>query len=66
MTKQTKPRRLLRPREIQERLGIRTTKFYELVKAGEIKLFSIGGGRARAAYEHEVEALMERCAAARE
>jgi excisionase family DNA binding protein len=36
------PRKIIRPREAQARLGIRHTRFYELVNSGKLKLVRLG------------------------
>jgi predicted DNA-binding transcriptional regulator AlpA len=36
------PRKIIRPREAQARLGIRHTQFYEIVNAGKLKLVRLG------------------------
>jgi excisionase family DNA binding protein len=36
------PHKIIRPREAQMRLGVRNTKFYELVNAGKLKLVRLG------------------------
>jgi predicted DNA-binding transcriptional regulator AlpA len=36
------PRRVLRPAEVQRRLGIGHTRFYEIVGAGKLRLVRLG------------------------
>ena len=36
------PRRVLRPREVQRRLGIGHTRFYEIVGSGKLRLVRLG------------------------
>lgn len=55
-------KRILRPQEIQKRLGVGPTMFWEkFVATGRIKLFPIGA-RARGALEEHVDALIEQMA----
>jgi excisionase family DNA binding protein len=35
-------KRVIRPKEARQRLGVGNTKFYELVNAGRIKLVKLG------------------------
>jgi excisionase family DNA binding protein len=36
------PKRLVRPKEVQKRLGIGQTKFFEMVKRGELRVVRMG------------------------
>jgi excisionase family DNA binding protein len=36
------PKRLIRPKEVQKRLGIGQTKFFEMVKSGELRVVRLG------------------------
>jgi len=58
-----KPKRILRPKEAWERLGIKRQKFYEdFVNTGRIKLFPLGK-RAKGCLEAEVERVIDEMAA---
>jgi excisionase family DNA binding protein len=52
------PRKLIRPKEAQARLGIRHTRFYELVHAGKIRLVRLGP-RSVGVIEDELDAFIE-------
>jgi predicted DNA-binding transcriptional regulator AlpA len=58
-------RALLRPRQIQDRLGVGKTKFWDLVHAGRIKLVRIGP-KSVACPEHEIDALIDEMMATRD
>jgi excisionase family DNA binding protein len=50
--------KLIRPREAQARLGIRHTRFYELVNSGRLKLVRLGP-RSVGVLEHDLDAFIE-------
>jgi excisionase family DNA binding protein len=52
------PRKVIRPAEAQQRLGIRHTRFYELVNAGKIRLIRLGP-RSTGVIEDELDAYIE-------
>jgi excisionase family DNA binding protein len=52
------PRKIIRPAEAQARLGIRHTRFYELVHAGKIRLIKLGP-RSTGVIEDELDAYIE-------
>jgi excisionase family DNA binding protein len=52
------PRRILRPREAQARLGVGHTKFSELVNEGKLRLIRIGP-RAVGIEESELDTFIE-------
>jgi excisionase family DNA binding protein len=52
------PRKIIRPREAQARLGMRHTRFYELVNEGKIRLVRLGP-RAVGVIEDELDAFIE-------
>jgi len=56
---------MLRPKKIQAKLGIGNTMFWEMVKAGRIRLVNLGP-KARAAPEEEIDALMDEMIAERD
>lgn len=58
-------RRLLRPRQIQQKLSIGNTRFWEYVKQGRIRLVNVGP-RSRAAPEEEIDALIDQLMAERD
>jgi excisionase family DNA binding protein len=51
------PHKLLRPKEAQARLGIRHTRFYELVNSGKLKLVRLGP-RSVGVLESELDAFL--------
>ena len=51
-------RRILRPREAWQRLGIGHSKFYELVGSGQLRLVRIGP-RAVGVLEHELDQFID-------
>ena len=51
----SKPLRILRPRQVEQKVGVRSTKLNEMVKAGEFTPVRIGK-RAIGFYEHEIDA----------
>jgi excisionase family DNA binding protein len=58
------PRKLLRPKEAQARLGIKHTKFYELVDSGKLRLVRISG-KAVAVLEDDLDAFIDALPSAR-
>jgi predicted DNA-binding transcriptional regulator AlpA len=53
------PRRILRPKEAQLRLGVGHTKFYaDYVNTGKLRLVRLGQ-RAVGVLEHELDALID-------
>jgi predicted DNA-binding transcriptional regulator AlpA len=61
-----KPKRIIRPKEAWNRMGIGHSKFYEdFVNTGRIRLVRLGA-RAQGVFEHELDALMEELAAERD
>jgi excisionase family DNA binding protein len=51
------PKKILRPREARQRLGIGNTRFYELVNEGKIRLVRLGP-RAVGVIEDELDQLI--------
>jgi excisionase family DNA binding protein len=51
-------KRLVRPKEVQKRLGIGQTKFFEMVKRGELRLVRLGPKNI-AVIEDELDALID-------
>jgi predicted DNA-binding transcriptional regulator AlpA len=51
-------RRVLRPKEARQRLGIGHTRFYEIVNAGGLRLVKLGD-RAVGVLEHELDAYID-------
>jgi predicted DNA-binding transcriptional regulator AlpA len=51
-------RRVLRPREAWQRLGVGHTRFYEIVNAGGLRLVKLGD-RAVGVLEHELDAYID-------
>jgi hypothetical protein len=47
-------------------LQVKSTKFWGMVKDGQIRLIRIGGGKARAALVQELDALIEQWTAERD
>jgi excisionase family DNA binding protein len=58
------PRKIVRPKEAQARLGIKHTKFYELVNAGRLQLVRLGP-RCVGVPEHELDAFIDQMIAER-
>jgi len=59
-------RRIIRPREAWQRLGIGHSKFYaDFVGTGRIRLLDLGP-QTRGVLEHELDALIDELAAARD
>jgi excisionase family DNA binding protein len=52
------PRKIVRPQEAAQRLGIKHTKFYELVNAGRLQLVRLGP-RCTGVVEDELDALID-------
>jgi predicted DNA-binding transcriptional regulator AlpA len=60
------PHQILRPQEAWKRLGVKRSTFYnEFVATGRVRLVKVGE-RARGVIEHELDALIEEMAAARD
>jgi predicted DNA-binding transcriptional regulator AlpA len=59
------PRKVIRPREAQTRLGIRHTRFYELVNTGKLKLVRLGP-RSVGVLEEELDRFIDELPNARE
>jgi len=59
------PRRVLRPKEVQRRLGIGHTRFYEIVSSGRLRLVRLGE-RSVGVIEDELDDYIGRLADARE
>jgi excisionase family DNA binding protein len=59
------PRKILRPAEAQARLGVKHTRFYDLVNAGKIRLIRLGP-RSTGVIEDELDAYIESLPNARE
>lgn len=58
--------RAMRPRAAAEYIGVRPTKFYAMIKAGELPEGTPVSGRVRVWFEDELDAFLEqRRAAAR-
>ena len=51
------PHKLLRPKEAQARLGIKHTRFYELINSGKLKLVRLGP-RSVGVLESELDAFL--------
>jgi excisionase family DNA binding protein len=58
------PCKIIRPREAQARLGIRHTRFYELVNEGKLRLVRLGP-RSVGVIESELDAFIENLPSAR-
>jgi excisionase family DNA binding protein len=58
------PRRVLRPREVQRRLGIGHTRFYEIVGSGKLRLVRLGE-RSVGIIEDELDSYIGQLADAR-
>jgi excisionase family DNA binding protein len=58
------PHKIVRPREAQARLGIRHTRFYELVNSGKLKLVRLGP-RSVGILETELDRFIDELPAAR-
>jgi predicted DNA-binding transcriptional regulator AlpA len=50
-------RRILRPKEAQQRLGVGHTRFYEIVRSGQLRLVHLGP-RAVGVVEDELDAFI--------
>ena len=59
------PRKIIRPQEAAQRLGIKHTKFYELVNAGRLQLVRLSP-RCVGVVEDELDALIDRLVAERD
>jgi predicted DNA-binding transcriptional regulator AlpA len=58
--------RIIRPREAWERLGIGHSKFYaDFVNTGRLRLLTLGP-QTKGVLEHELDALIDQLAAARD
>lgn len=58
--------KILRPKDAMLYLQVKSTLFWTMVKEGKIKLIRIGGGKARAALVHELDALIDQWTAERD
>jgi hypothetical protein len=58
--------KILRPKDAMRYLQVKSTKFWGMVKDGQIRLIRIGGGKARAALVQELDALIEQWTAERD
>jgi hypothetical protein len=66
LSKSSRPRRIIRPKEGWQRLGIGHSKFYkDFVATGRIRLVPLGA-LARGVFEHELEGVMDELAVAAE
>jgi excisionase family DNA binding protein len=52
------PKRIVRPKEVQRRLGIGQTKFFEMVKRGELRVVRLGP-RNIGVVEDELDAFID-------
>jgi excisionase family DNA binding protein len=59
------PRKIIRPQEAAQRLGIKHTKFYELVNAGRLQLVRLSP-RCTGVVEDELDALIDQLIAERD